>query len=49
MGWNSYVKLANHVRSEKGNVCGMIKEDRIATLLHRSTYLYCSSEMKKII
>ena len=29
MGWNSRVKFANHVRSEKGNVCGMIKDDRI--------------------
>lgn len=33
MGWNSCVELANHVRSEKGNVCGMIKDDRIYQVL----------------
>ena len=33
MGWNSYVKLADYVRSEKGNVCGMIKDDRIYQVL----------------
>lgn len=33
MGWNSCIKLENNMRREKGNVCGMIKDDRIYQVL----------------
>ena len=33
MGWNSCIKLGNNMRREKGNVCGMIKDDRIYQVL----------------
>lgn len=33
MGWNSCIKLGNHMRREKGNVCWMIKDDRIYQVL----------------
>lgn len=38
MGWKSCNKLGNHRRREKGNVYGMIKDDRIYQVLQKYNF-----------